>query len=145
VREIVPPDDFQTNPYIAPTLGRGGDRLFFTAFDHQIGLELYVVTANGSTLLKDVFPGNTFSPSPQNFTDANGMLLFTADDGVHGSELWVSDGTAAGTRRVTDPAPPRNPRFAVPSHGTTVSDRVAFSERRAADFLTSEDEPLAFD
>ena len=146
VREIVPPNDFQTNPYIAPTLGRGGDRLFFTAFDHAIGLELYVVTPTGSTLLKDILPGSTFVPSPQNFTDANGMLFFTADDGVHGSELWVSDGTAAGTRRVADPAPqqPQNPRFALPrmpSENATAS--TGFSDERIADLVHGEeDAPL---
>ncbi len=29
-------------------------------------------------------------------------VTFTADDGVHGREMWTSDGTAAGTMRVTD-------------------------------------------
>jgi ELWxxDGT repeat protein len=32
-------------------------------------------------------------------------LFFAADDGQHGSEIWTSDGTAAGTRRVADLAP----------------------------------------
>jgi ELWxxDGT repeat protein len=32
--------------------------------------------------------------------DMAGTLLFTADDGVHGVELWRSDGTSAGTRMV---------------------------------------------
>ena len=34
--------------------------------------------------------------------DVNGTLFFTADDGMHGTELWKSDGTAAGTTLVKD-------------------------------------------
>ena len=34
--------------------------------------------------------------------NANGKLLFRANDGISGSELWTSDGTAAGTTAVRD-------------------------------------------
>ena len=32
----------------------------------------------------------------------NGTLFFAANDGMHGVELWKSDGTAAGTVLVKD-------------------------------------------
>src|SRR5919204_406364 len=39
---------------------------------------------------------------PDDLTNVNGTLFFTADDGTHGRELWKSDGTAAGTTLVRD-------------------------------------------
>jgi hypothetical protein len=41
---------------------------------------------------------------PQHQTDVNGTAFFAADDRVHGSELWKSDGTAAGTVTFHRPA-----------------------------------------
>jgi ELWxxDGT repeat protein len=49
-----------------------------------------------------------------NLTNVNGELSFAADDGVHGTELWKSDGTAAGTTLVQDIHPrlhPSRPRI----------------------------------
>lgn len=52
-------------------------------------------------MLADINPGSA-SSAPSNFININGILYFTADDGIHGTELWMSDGTLAGTVMVAD-------------------------------------------
>src|SRR5712692_10502693 len=40
--------------------------------------------------------------SSASFANINSILYFAANDGVHGLELWKSDGTASGTALVKD-------------------------------------------
>lgn len=47
-------------------------------------------------LVKDIYPG-TGSSFPENFTNINGILYFTAKDVNNEFALWKSDGTVAGT------------------------------------------------
>jgi ELWxxDGT repeat protein len=51
-------------------------------------------------MLKDI--NTTGSSSPNHYTVLNNLLLFVADDGVNGRELWVSNGTNAGTNLLFD-------------------------------------------
>ena len=60
-----------------------------------IGNELYKSngTQEGTTLVMNLNPNFSAGSFPSNFTVFNGELYFTADDGVHGRELFKTDGT----------------------------------------------------
>lgn len=85
---------------------RAGSLVFFAAETLQHGRELHATQGlheNPSTtaLVLDIWPGIGGS-SPEHLTAVGSLLFFTAEDGTRGRELWVSDGTAAGTRLVRD-------------------------------------------
>ncbi|MBA4849384.1 ELWxxDGT repeat protein [Emticicia sp. BO119] len=52
-------------------------------------------------LVSDVYPGET-SSAPNNFTNVNGTVFFSAVTEAYGKELWKSDGTVEGTVLVKD-------------------------------------------
>ena len=85
-----------------------GSTLVFAADDGVNGRELWASdgTAAGTRMIADinVQPGGqgTFGSRPSRLTRFGSSILFAADDGVHGDELWVTDGTTAGTRMVAD-------------------------------------------
>lgn len=69
----------------------------------SIGILLSTISsAQRLTLVKDIMSGPGHSRPELLSTLPNGDLLFTADDGVHGRELWRSDGTANGTALLKD-------------------------------------------
>ena len=83
----------------------GANKVVFSAEDAANGIELWVTdigTSAGTALLKDLWTGSAsgtpHSGEPYGFTPAGGnKALFSADYGASGRELWVTDGTAAGT------------------------------------------------
>lgn len=80
--------------------------IYFLASDEEHGCELRRTdgTESGTGLVKDVNPGRPdgFSFGSPQFATFDGVLIFIADDGVHGREVWRSDGTEGGTRLVKD-------------------------------------------
>lgn len=94
------------------------NKLYYSTADATHGTELWVTdgTSAGTSLLKDINPGvdggqpEGYKGSAQRgiinqFNEYNGALYFRANDGVHGSELWRTDGTSAGTVMVTEILP----------------------------------------
>jgi len=90
--------------YLTPFAGK----VYFSAMDQSVGRELWVTdgTAAGTMLVKDIYPGQTNgrpnNSNPAYFAALGNMLLFGADDGKVGNELWKTDGTAAGTKLFLD-------------------------------------------
>ena len=83
-----------------------GSTVFFDLQDEEHGRELWASdgTREGTRLVRDVQPG-AGSSDPRELTVFQGRLWFSAavsKAGFTGRELWVSDGTAAGTARVKD-------------------------------------------
>jgi ELWxxDGT repeat protein len=52
-------------------------------------------------LVKEISPG-AGSAGPESLTAVNECLFFVADDGIHGRELWTSNGSESGTILVKD-------------------------------------------
>ncbi len=106
--------------------------VLFRAADVARGFELHASdgTQAGSHLVRDIRPGSVSSVSDQFgngdlFTVLGNRLLFAADDGVHGIELWTSDGTEAGTTLLVDLLP--GPGSSRPSVGARVGNRIVFA------------------
>lgn len=77
------------------------DRLYFTASRTDVGMELWSTggTAESIQLLHDIHPGDTYIYSAAEY---NGKLYFVTVDDTNVNELWVTNGTEAGTTKVTN-------------------------------------------
>src|SRR5262249_15617295 len=64
-------------------------------------LEARALLSSTPAIGPDINPGAGAS-DPSSLVVIGSTTYFAADDGVHGQELWKSDGTAAGTAMVAD-------------------------------------------
>ena len=83
------------------------NEVYFVANDGVTGQEVWKTdgTAIGTNILKDINSGiNDGTPWPDSpfFNLINGELFFIGNDGIHGNELWKTDGTSLGTTLVKD-------------------------------------------
>jgi ELWxxDGT repeat protein len=122
--------------YLAPgsshpgPLVRLGAALLLAADDGLTGRELWATdgTEAGTREVRNINPqylGDDSSgdirpagSDPDFLVRLGGVVLFTADDGLTGRELWVTDGTEAGTRQLRDLRPG--------AEGSQPHDLVAF-------------------
>jgi ELWxxDGT repeat protein len=89
---------------VEPPVMAGG-KAFFRATTLEHGAELWVASGQGpGRMIADINPGSG-SSMPDHLMEMDGILYFSADDGVHGNELWRSDGTEQGTYRLIDIRP----------------------------------------
>jgi len=85
-----------------------GSQFFFEGFTSTTNWELWVSDGSdaGTHMVTEIYPGtngalnSTFNAN--NLAPFHNGVLFAANDGVHGREMWFSDGTVAGTRMVRD-------------------------------------------
>jgi len=85
------------------------NKVYFVVNDSLHGNELWASdgTASGTQMVIDINTGPGVGSIPVSYNDyyltvMNNKLFFAANDGVHGTELWVSDGTAANTQMIKD-------------------------------------------
>lgn len=82
-----------------------GNLVFSASGDH--GRELF--WTDGATVTEIGIRPGIASSNPYGLQVHDGLVYFIADDGVHGRELWTSDGTVAGTELAVDFVPGPDP------------------------------------
>ncbi len=88
------------------------------------GLTLSLAYASGLFQIDEpvLVPASSY---PSHLVEVNGVLFFSADDGEHGMELWMTDGTPAGTKLVADIYP--GPESSFPTDLANVNGTLYFS------------------
>ncbi len=76
------------------------------------GMTIAQTPPTSGTLVRDIHtgpPAIALDSDPVLLAANGTTALFTAKDGVHGRELWITDGTRAGTRMLVDSIPGPDP------------------------------------
>jgi ELWxxDGT repeat protein len=101
-----PGSTFSAPSHFATISTASGDRVLFRATTTDAGTELWITdgTEDGTEILKDIWPndGATKSSNPNGLVAIGDLVYFSAATPDTNQELWVSDGTEAGTRLVKD-------------------------------------------
>lgn len=110
-------------------LGTVNGRQLASVQTPDLGRELWQVTPTSLSLIKDLNPGATGSGVGNNseMFNAFGGAVFAAMDSEHGSELWFTDGSPAGTRLVKDLRP--GAEGSSPRQFVALGDLVYFKAR----------------
>jgi len=125
VKDINPTYNIGSNPTWLTALD---GTLLFVADDGTNGRELWRSngTESGTVMVKDIRPGGSsfdyVCENPPCMAAVSDKLYFTANDGVHGAELWTSDGTSTGTLLTRD----INPGGSTIAGRITAADKLAF-------------------
>ncbi len=102
--------------YNVESIKANSSHVLFASVDPETGTSVlwsYDIVGNSFTNLQTVFP----TGSAVVFND---LIYFAGNDGVHGVELWQSDGTVGGTFMVDDFMPGSNSSF--PTQLTVIQD-----------------------
>lgn len=107
--DIVPGGQYSSSNPGGLTVYNG--KLHFSATDEDHGCELWSFDGTTAAMVAEINPtpdpgnGDTFlmDSSPNELTVFDGLLYFSANDGVHGRELWSWDGTTARMVRDINP------------------------------------------
>jgi ELWxxDGT repeat protein len=100
-----------------------GDRVFLPTSSDTEGIELWTADLRtGTSAALTHFTPRQAINLPLAAGAVGDRILFAADDGPHGTELWRSDGTPAGTHLLGDLVPDDVPQAApaTPTHLTVV-------------------------
>jgi len=99
----ITPDDVEV---VSKILTTGGNKVYFFAKDsHGIEPWVYNTVTQSAYMIKEIIPSsvsNSQAEYAKFFSADDNKAYFYCTDGVNGFEIWVTDGTEAGTYMVKD-------------------------------------------